>query len=113
MSMTRDQVMKAIADGADPSRLGALAHRIKDYVQATGQHWVKTPRYDWHKATPRELRLIREGKVPSHPRRAFKPEPPLWVVQDKDRSVPIGRKKRKSRKSWKSRRNPAQMQLKL
>jgi hypothetical protein len=62
--VTDDEVKKAILDGASPALLGQLAHHILDYVELTGEWWVKTPRHDWHVATERELDLIQKRELP-------------------------------------------------
>lgn len=56
--MTKQEVLKIIADGSDPVTLGKLAHRITDWVIISGTIFVETPRFGWHRATDREAKTL-------------------------------------------------------
>jgi hypothetical protein len=115
--MSRNEVLRALADGVDGTTLGKLAHRILDWADIDGQIWVKTPRNDWHRATDRELKIIREyrpkqGKHKRTLRRKLDRDTTQqpgggWVVEHEGRLQPI-RKKKQERRA-----DPAQTKLDL
>ena len=56
---TKAKVREAVALGADPSKLGKLAHRILDVaVDNAGNTYCRTPAHGWHPMTDREDRLL-------------------------------------------------------
>lgn len=57
--MTPFTVKELINQGVEPAVLGRAAHKVQDWM-ALSLHdvWCKTPRFGWHKATRRELRLL-------------------------------------------------------
>jgi len=61
MSKMTHHIRDLIEAGACPSMLGHKAHEILDYVELhEGQKdwWAITRRFNWHKATSRELEII-------------------------------------------------------
>jgi len=58
MPVTRQTVLRRVAEGQDPAVIGRAAHVIQDWVELAGRTWCLTPRRYWHRATGRELRLL-------------------------------------------------------
>lgn len=56
--MRKQEALRLVSEGADPSRLGRAAHQLLDWVELAGRTWCLTPRSYWHPATKRELTLL-------------------------------------------------------